>query len=665
MNYTDYVEVDNAYNNDERELDAYIKLEYNVPMYEDDDTSVITLNLNGLAPEPLDNIDMQYVTDTTLGELEEEIYMQQKDATLEAGYLKLDGTHYFIDKENLTGYISKDIVGSLENNILLFRIDIDGTRINNDVKGMTLYFEDNIPDTITILDRRLENQRIGRVENNTNKTVVIEFTQEFDKTGNNIPLIVRCQNFNRADRRIRLKRIELGLIKTYTKEDIVSMNISETVRKFCTETPENDCDIVLNNIDKDFDVLNENGLVRYLNKDVKITPYIGILTENQGICYDKMGVFYLDEWKNNDDGTVNLNCKNAIVKLKDKNLNFTLDNIEDTTKVGMSLIQDEVYVNNVWNTISNMINFSFNYSRTAVTTDQEWNRTTMDNTFTNLMDYLQNLAFSTGNVFYFDRENRLNIVRPIYIEQNDDSFVYEELSTDNFIKDPEITKLQRPEVIEFIQDSYTVDTSTTQTDKYEIEVGEYDKIVRIDLNTKGVLTPTTLSAYKWGSASAYQILEDDRGNIQANTDMVFMLIKGQGEGHDTEVVTINLTVYPASSNAISTYYDGILRGTDYELKTDNYITLQPKFLGMDICVPGSLVTGNDQAKCLKYYFDYASNYKMRFSYGGNARRTAGQTVKVNLPEYNRSMNIFIEKITFKYDGGLTCDVEGVDVKDGN
>ena len=79
MNYTDYVEVDNAYNSDERELDAYIKLEYNVPMYEDDDTSVITLNPNGLTPEPLDNIDMQYVTDTTLGELEEEIYMQQKD----------------------------------------------------------------------------------------------------------------------------------------------------------------------------------------------------------------------------------------------------------------------------------------------------------------------------------------------------------------------------------------------------------------------------------------------------------------------------------------------------------------------------------------------------------------------------------------------------------
>lgn len=236
-------------------------------------------------------------------------------ASLEENYFKLDGSFILPSDplllENVnTGYISDNIAGNYMNK----KIRINNIT-NNNVKNMTIYFKDNIPSMVKveiyyIIDNET-NKMTKSISENLNN--VVHF--EFDEISSISYIDISFDNFQYANRRIRIPKIEFGMTNVYKDNELISFTTIEQISEFNVETPIDECDLVIDNYDNKFDIMNPTGMIRYLNENVQVTPYIGIMTEHNGIEYVPMGIYYLQNYTNNSDKTTTFHCEKNFKKL--------------------------------------------------------------------------------------------------------------------------------------------------------------------------------------------------------------------------------------------------------------------------------------------------------------------------------------------------------------
>lgn len=236
-------------------------------------------------------------------------------ASLEENYFKLDGSFILPSDplllENVnTGYISDNIAGNYMNK----KIRINNIT-NNNVKNMTIYFKDNIPSTVKveiyyIIDNET-NKMTKSISENLNN--VVHF--EFDEISSISYIDISFDNFQYTSRRIRIPKIEFGMTNVYKDNELISFTTIEQISEFNIETPIDECDLIIDNYDNKFDIMNPTGMIRYLNENVQVTPYIGIMTEHNGIEYVPMGIYYLQNYTNNSDKTTTFHCEKNFKKL--------------------------------------------------------------------------------------------------------------------------------------------------------------------------------------------------------------------------------------------------------------------------------------------------------------------------------------------------------------
>lgn len=236
-------------------------------------------------------------------------------ASLEENYFKLDGSFILPSDplllENVnTGYISDNIAGNYMNK----KIRINNI-INNNVKNMTIYFKDNIPSMVKIeiyyiIDNET-NKMTKSISENLNN--VVHF--EFDEISSISYIDISFDNFQYTSRRIRISKIEFGMTNVYKDNELISFTTTEQISEFNVETPIDECDLIIDNYDNKFDIMNPTGMIRYLNENVQVTPYIGIMTEHNGIEYVPMGIYYLQNYTNNSDKTTTFHCEKNFKKL--------------------------------------------------------------------------------------------------------------------------------------------------------------------------------------------------------------------------------------------------------------------------------------------------------------------------------------------------------------
>lgn len=236
-------------------------------------------------------------------------------ASLEENYFKLDGSFILPSDplllENVnTGYISDNTADNYMNK----KIRINNI-INNNVKNMTIYFKDNIPSTVKIeiyyiIDNET-NKMTKSISENLNN--IVHF--EFDEISNISYIDISFDNFQYANRRIRIPKIEFGMTNVYKDNELISFTTIEQISEFNIETPIDECDLIIDNYDNKFDIMNPTGMIRYLNENVQVTPYIGIMTEHNGIEYVPMGIYYLQNYTNNSDKTTTFHCEKNFKKL--------------------------------------------------------------------------------------------------------------------------------------------------------------------------------------------------------------------------------------------------------------------------------------------------------------------------------------------------------------
>lgn len=291
-----------------RNFKGYVEILYD---YKNIDGSIspITYSANQQAP----------ISDGT--EMINGVRVETNFASLENNYFKLDGSFTLPNNpedytNTVVGFITDDIVADLYDNKCYVRI-LNET--NDNVNSLTIYTKNNIPRNVKLYIRYGVGEDYYEIEKENNNSEVISFDFSNENISNISYIDINLSNFEYQDRRVRIDEIEFGITNIYKDNDLIDFKITEQIAEFNDNVPIDECDVRLNNYNNQFDVVNPTGLVKYLNDGVEIIPHIGIVTENSGIEYVDMGIYYLDSWDNNSDKTTTLRSKKIFNKLAKKN----------------------------------------------------------------------------------------------------------------------------------------------------------------------------------------------------------------------------------------------------------------------------------------------------------------------------------------------------------
>lgn len=239
-------------------------------------------------------------------------------ASLEQDYFKLDGT-FVLPNNDATknpgmGYVSKYTYGEQQEEI----VDVNPFHFTTNAtgcSGITIYFQNNVPTDLEItVISNLGSETFNDIDITDNGVASVTFSKR-DVTH----LYIFVNDMLYTNRRLRIQEIDFGLSALYEREDLISFKTIEQCNRFADEMPINECEVVLGDYEGKFDVNNPNGITQYLGENVLIKPFVGVVTEDNGIEYCTMGTFWLDSWKS-DKSSATLTAKDVFNKLNTKDI---------------------------------------------------------------------------------------------------------------------------------------------------------------------------------------------------------------------------------------------------------------------------------------------------------------------------------------------------------
>lgn len=101
-------------------------------------------------------------------------------------------------------------------------------------------------------------------------------------------------------RRARLEDILLGVKKTYTKSDLFSFSHSQEVDPISATLPKGTVSFEVNNLGREYDINNIEGLAKYLTERQEIKVRYGYKVEDDTEWIDG-GVYYLSGWESKEN----------------------------------------------------------------------------------------------------------------------------------------------------------------------------------------------------------------------------------------------------------------------------------------------------------------------------------------------------------------------------
>ena len=563
--------------------------------------------------------------------------IMRKYATLENNYTLLDGSH-FVSNENVlyteNGFVSNNIFNNINNNT----IKINNVDYEEPLNGFTIYFVDNLPFDFTLNITTLvtdsgdsgetieEIQTINVVNNNSMVYQHIFGSSTYVK---DITLVIN--SVDHPDNRIRIAYIDFLISDLYYGDELVSFDVTEEIDLLVENIPANTCSISLNNYPDEtggmkFDPINPVGLVPYLTENTTFTPYIGVLTEDNGIEYVPMGVFYLSDWSSNADGNVTLNGKNVIERLK----NITITS--DGTFLTHSFVGNEMATY-----FSNMTGYNFNMNIASITNNFLRHSNLLEWFQARVPFYIMYTNSVTGEYvsrkFYVTRNNVItlttlneNSVDNIDRTQLKDDLKYETKSVINKVEITDITTYgtryssQKENVIE---DSHTI------LDGEEYMWYYFDKYINYNSAT---------FSYSVTSGSGTATL------IDVNRYMAY--VKFTGTVGSVINVVYNAYIYDEPPTKLWTFTNNLKTGDTLSLDFHEY------FNANDSALEGSA----------NFYLTRDKKYKVTANTTGDPSLESGDTVSIQT-RYTDSnegyKNIIITKQKFTFDGGLSCELEGL------
>lgn len=562
--------------------------------------------------------------------------VMRRYATLENNYTLLDGS-YFVSNENVlyneNGFISNDIFSNIGDNT----IKIENISSTEPLNGFTIYFVDNLPFNFTL--------NITTLVTEEGSGSTIEEVQTINVTNNNsmvyqhifgastyvkdIELVINT--VDHQDNRIRIAYVDFLISDLYYGDELVNFDVTEEIDLFVENIPTNTCSISLNNYPNEFggmkfDPINPIGLVPYLTENTTFTPYIGVLTEDNGIEYVPMGVFYLSDWSSDVDGNVTLNGKNVVERIK--NITLASDGtFLSTTMTGAEL---STFFNNITGYTFNIRIANINNTYLRHNKLLEWFQG-------RLPFYIMYKSSTTDEYvsrkFYVTRDNVItltnlneNSIDTIERTQLKDDLKYE---TKSVINKVEITDITNYGTRYSSQKENVINDSHTIIEEEEYIWYSFDKYIN---HNSATFSYTVTS----GSGTAQL--------IDANHYMAY--VKFTGTVGSVISVIYNGYIYEEPPTKLWTFTNNLKTGDTLSLDFHEYL---------DSSDSGLESSAN-------FYLTRDKKYKVTANTTGDPSLESGDTVSVQTRYTNTNdgyKNIVITKQKFTFDGGLSCELEGL------
>lgn len=210
-------------------------------------------------------------------------------ATAEQGFSKLDGSRYFLPKENSgASFYNNGIV----TNELLGRIYISFKSVPKlDIRGMTIDFGDCFPSKFSI-----ENDDVKYTYENDKHIFVTE--DVFDGTSR---IIITPISMINGQGRLRIYKINFGVVVSFGNVDTKSCSITEYVSPTAETLPSKDVEIIIDNHDSYYNVDNEKSAISYLELGQEVKIAFGYDVHGDGnIEWLPEMLTYLKSWSAND-----------------------------------------------------------------------------------------------------------------------------------------------------------------------------------------------------------------------------------------------------------------------------------------------------------------------------------------------------------------------------
>lgn len=191
-------------------------------------------------------------------------------ATCEQDFSKVDGTMYFLPKQNAGyEYYNNGIV--TDNLIGVIYITFNGSR-SLDIKGMTIDFGEYYPSELS-----LENDNIKYTYKNNKRLFVTE--DVFDGTSF---IVIRAIKMINGQGRLRVNKINFGIVDTFSNKELLSFTMTEYVSPTTETIPSKDVEIVLDNQNFYYNPDNPNSALAYLEIGQQVKVAFGYDVNDDG-----------------------------------------------------------------------------------------------------------------------------------------------------------------------------------------------------------------------------------------------------------------------------------------------------------------------------------------------------------------------------------------------
>ena len=556
-------------------------------------------------------------------------------ATLENNYFLLNG-EFILPNTNVLhdagGYISDETFADIINESM----EDDGCKINiiaNNsgyitTKGFSIFFKDNIPfdfniNITTEYGQTTEQNQVMTIEVRNNTKFNYQYIFDNETTIKEFELII--YNTEYIDRRIRISDISFSLTDLYMGEELINFDVNEEIDLLVESLPINTCSVSLNNYPDEngnikFDPINPGGITQYLTDNTTLIPYIGVLTEENGIEYVKMGEFYLKNWSSNANGNVTLQGEDLISKLKN-----------------MDIKSDGTFLNTIrtWGELSTYLTNMTGYTIVLGTGGSSNEKQLKEYNFGNWL--LGNLPFlvvdSGGNpyIFYISRNNEF-LKRRLYMNRALDNISKKELVNDVVYKTK--TTINKVEIVDIV---FTTEGSSGREDVI--------KDSHTLLHTEEYVWYKPSSSVYFGN-STFSYTNNGHGSatlVDKNNHMIY--VKYQGNVGDVVNITYNGEKLGADDSKTITFTNNKPVGESLSIDFTKY------FKGNDSFTP----------TIANYYLTKDMNYIVTASTMGDPSLVVGDTIAIQTRYDNENdgyKNIVLTKQKFTFDGGLRCELEG-------
>lgn len=219
----------------------------------------------------------------------EDITNDTKFATFENNFWLLDGSmDLYSEPHTATGYVGENLNGTASITITLPEIHTKA------IEGITIQWGEEYA---TLFKVTAYNGNSVVAE----KTVVGFTEQVFMPIANYNKIVIDISAWNTPNRRVRIKKIILGIEMTITKTELISFKHTQEASHISAELPNNSITFSIDNADARWNPNNPTGMAKFLSERQKIKAKYGFKIDGN-IEWVKAGTFYLTEWSTPTNG---------------------------------------------------------------------------------------------------------------------------------------------------------------------------------------------------------------------------------------------------------------------------------------------------------------------------------------------------------------------------